>query len=102
MYENGTWINLTGAGSTTNLVSYSGASNGKQTIMGSRTTKVLESSNNYVDSVLVLESPDKAMVLLHITNSQSTVNSPYPGIMCYDTVKKALAVFDGSVWNYWK
>jgi len=58
-------------GSNANLVSYSGTtSNGKQTIMGSRTTKVLDGSNNYVDgavdSVLILESSDKAMVLPHV------------------------------------
>ena len=42
------------------------------------------------------------MVLPHVTNPHLTVKSPYPGMMCYDTVKKAVAVFDGTVWNYWK
>lgn len=54
------------------------------------------------DGVLVLESTNRALVLPHVTNPHLTVKSPYPGMMCYDTVKKAVAVFDGTVWNYWK
>ena len=30
------------------------------------------------------------------------VKSPYPGMMCFDTVSNTLAVFDGENWNYWK
>lgn len=107
MFENGAWVNLSGIGNTNNLVPYSGTvDNAKQTIIGSKTTKVLDGSGNYVDGivsgVLVLESPNKAMVLPKVSNPHLTVKSPYPGMMCYDTVRKAVAVFDGSVWNYWK
>lgn len=95
MYQNGTWVNLSDEGDKTNIVPYKGSvDTGKQTVMGARSTSA--------DGVLVLESVDKAMVLPHIANPHLNVKSPYPGMMCYDTTSKALAVFDGAVWNYWK
>lgn len=95
MREKNTWVELSAAGSTTALVPYSGTvDNGKQTVMGSRTTPA--------DGVLVLESTNKSLVLPKISNPHLTVKSPYPGMMCYDTDRQALAVFDGTVWNYWK
>lgn len=98
MYQGGVWVDLSGVGEiagTVPLAPYSGTvDNGKQTVMGSRSTTV--------DGVLVLESSDKALVLPKISNPHLNVKSPYPGMMCYDTNRKALAVFDGLVWNYWK
>lgn len=98
MYQNGAWVDLSGVGDiagTVPIVPYSGTvDNGKQTVIGSRSTTV--------DGVLVLESADKALVLPKISNPHLNVKSPYPGMMCYDTNRKALAVFDGKVWNYWK
>lgn len=98
MYQNGAWTDLSGVGEiagTVPVAPYSGTvDNGKQTVIGSRSTTV--------DGVLVLESADKALVLPKISNPHLNVKSPYPGMMCYDTNRKALAVFDGLVWNYWK
>ncbi len=95
MYQNNTWIGLSDVGNSTSLVPYSGTvDNGKQTVIGSRSTTV--------DGVLVLESIDKALVLPKISSPHLNVKSPYPGMMCYDTDRKALAVFNGTVWNYWK
>lgn len=95
MYQNGAWVNLSDTGNTNSIVGYSGTvDTGQKTIMGA------ESST--ADGILVLESTSKALVLPKIANPHLTVKSPYPGMMCYDTVGKALAVFDGNVWNYWK
>lgn len=48
MYENGTWVNLSDAGSTTSLVSYSGSvDNAKKTVVGAK--------ESAADGVLVLE-----------------------------------------------
>ncbi|KAA5535797.1 hypothetical protein [Paenimyroides baculatum] len=98
MYQNGAWVNLSGVGDiagTVPIAPYSGTvNNGKQTVIGSRATTV--------DGVLVLESANKALVLPKISNPHLNVKSPYPGMMCYDTNRKALAVFDGLVWNYWR
>lgn len=54
------------------------------------------------EGVLVLESANKALILPKIESPESKVVHPYPGMMCYDTTSKSLAVFDGSNWNYWK
>lgn len=95
MYQNGAWVDLSAIGNTTSVVPYSGsADNGKKTIIGNKTTAA--------DGVLVLEATDKALVLPNVANPQLTVKSPYPGMMCYDTVSKSLAVFDGKLWNFWK
>lgn len=93
--NNGGWVELSLTGSNTSLVPYSGTvDNAKKTIMGARTSSA--------DGVLVLESANKAMVLPHVENPHLTVKAPYPGMICYDTITKSLAVFNGSVWNYWK
>lgn len=95
MFENGVWVQLSSTGDDGSIVPYTGTvDTGKQTVMGAQTTAV--------DGVLVLESSDKAMVLPHIANPHIAVKSPYPGMMCYDTYSKSVAVFDGAVWNYWK
>ena len=95
MYQNGAWVNLSGTGSTAGLVPYSGTvDNAKQTVMGSRTTGA--------DGVLVLEATNKALVLPKVASPHLNVKSPYAGMMCYDTVTNSLAVFDGTLWNYWK
>lgn len=95
MYQNNSWVELSGVGSTTNLVGYSGTvENAKKTVIGAK--------ESAADGVLVLEATNKALVLPKIANPHLTVKSPYPGMMCYDTSRKALAVFDGVVWNYWK
>ena len=96
MFENEIWIDLSEEGDDTNLQINSSDENNQEqgVIIGSETSQA--------KGVLVLESADKALILPKIANPHTTVKSPYPGMMCYDTVSKSLAVFDGSVWNYWK
>ena len=98
MYQNGVWVNLSGVGDiagTMPIAPYSGTvDNGKQTVIGSRSTTA--------NGVLVLESTNKALVLPKISNPHLNVKSPYPGMICYDTNRKAVAVFDGKLWNYLK
>lgn len=52
--------------------------------------------------ILVLEDTNKAMVLPKVANPHLTIMNPAPGMMVYDTTKKLLAVFNGSVWSYWR
>lgn len=94
MFENETWIPLTDPGDASAITINNSTETGNGAIIGAETTSAL--------GVLILESSDQAMILPKIPNPHLTVKSPYPGMMCYDTVGKALAVFDGSVWNYWK
>lgn len=96
MYENNTWVNLSDPGSETKIAINTSAEiiSNQGVIMGSPTSDA--------KGVLVLEAVDKAMVLPWIQNPHQNVKNPYPGMMCYDTASKSLAVFDGSFWNYWK
>jgi len=94
MYENDVWINLTDEGDNTNVLPYSGTDIAKQTVIGATSTAV--------DGTLVLEATDKALILPKVASPHLNVPSPYPGMICYDTDAKALAVYDGLVWSYWK
>lgn len=55
-----------------------------------------------VPGILVLEDTDKAMILPRVANPHLTIINPAPGMMVYDTVSKLLAVFNGTVWSFWK
>ncbi|MGL6126240.1 hypothetical protein [Chryseobacterium artocarpi] len=52
--------------------------------------------------ILVLEDTNKAMVLPKVSSPHLTIKNPAPGMMAYDTVKNQLAVFNGTVWTFWK
>ncbi len=96
MYENNTWVDLSDAGSETKITPNTSA----DTI--SNQGALIGSATSNAKGVLVLEATNKAMVLPWIQNPHTNVKDPYPGMMCYDTASRTLAVFDGSVWNYWK
>ena len=52
--------------------------------------------------ILVLEDTNKAMVLPKVASPHLTIINPAPGMMAYDTTSKQLAVFNGTVWSFWK
>ncbi|AZA80129.1 hypothetical protein EG347_02335 [Chryseobacterium sp. G0186] len=90
------WVPLSDAGSITEAVFNTNAEipGQNRVVMGAATTNA--------PGVLVLESSDKALVLPKIAAPHLNVKNPYPGMICYDTVSKTMAVFDGLKWNYWK
>lgn len=90
------WISLSDPGSVSGAVfNTNGEISGQnRVIMGASTTNV--------PGVLVLESSDKALILPKIASPHLNVKNPYPGMICYDTTSKTMAVFDGLKWNYWK
>lgn len=97
MYEKNAWVSLSDmAGNSSSIIANTTneSTNQQGVIIGAATT--------LAKGVLVLEATDKAMILPWIQNPHTTVKNPYPGMMCYDTASGTLAVFDGSVWNYWK
>ncbi|WP_291895845.1 hypothetical protein [Chryseobacterium sp.] len=94
VYENDTWKPLSDAGNSSAVIGNNSAESGKGVIIGD--------ASSPADGVLVLESQNKAMILPKIADPHLNVKNPYPGMICYDTSSKTLAVFDGSVWNYWK
>lgn len=63
---------------------------------------IIGAAGTNAPGVLVLESSDKALILPKIATPHTSVKNPYPGMICYDTASKTLAVFDGLKWSYWK
>lgn len=54
------------------------------------------------DGILVLEDSDKAMILPKVASPHENIINPAPGMMVYDTATKQLAVYNGTVWSFWK
>lgn len=52
--------------------------------------------------VLVLTDADKAMILPKVASPHLNIINPAPGMMVYDTTKRQLAVYNGTVWSFWK
>lgn len=94
MYENESWVDLSDTGDHSTIVSNNSFDSGEGVIIGADTS--------IVDGVLVLESTNKALVLPRVNDPVVNVISPYPGMICYDTKSKTIAIFDGKLWNFWK
>ncbi|APD07068.1 hypothetical protein UJ101_01552 [Flavobacteriaceae bacterium UJ101] len=92
---NGEWIDLSineGAVDTSDQDPYS--EEGGTMIIGSETTSAT--------GVLVLESTTKALILPKIASPHLNVKNPSPGMICYDTDKDLLAVYNGLEWAFWR
>ena len=105
--EEGKWKKLTDAGSFDEVIvggiPYTTAANFSTTLNESLTSKiVIGDSNSTTDGILVLESATQAMVLPKVESPHTNMALPVAGTICYDTDAKALAIFDGKVWSYWK
>ncbi len=94
--KSGTWvdlsINTTGIVNTALQNSKTEQTNSKVTIGNTNTTS----------GILVLSDNDKAMVLPKMDNPHLNIVNPTPGLIAYDTANHQLAVFNGSVWSFWK
>lgn len=55
-----------------------------------------------VDGILVLTDTDKAMILPRVSSPHLNIINPSAGMMAYDTTKRQLAVYNGTVWSFWK
>lgn len=91
--QNGIWLNLTG---TSSLSSYS-VNPSADTFDG----VIIGATSSSASGVLVLESTNKALMLPKVISPHINIKSPYPGLICYDTVKNAIAIFNGEAWYYW-
>lgn len=63
--------------------------------------KVSVGTPSSVSGILVLEDNNKAMILPKVASPHLNIISPAAGMMVYDTQKKQLAVFNGTVWSFW-
>jgi len=52
--------------------------------------------------ILVLEDNNKAMILPKVANAYLNIVAPTAGMIVYDTAKKMLLIYNGTVWTFWK
>ena len=67
--------------------------------------KTMIGGNPTTDStpgILVLADTNKAMIPPLVTDPATNIKNPAPGMMVYDSAKKLLAVYNGTVWSYWR
>ena len=77
----------------------------QNTLSDAASAKVMIGGNPDTDTtpgILVLADTNKAMVLPKVASPHLNIVNPAAGMMVYDTVKKQLAVFNGTVWSFWK
>lgn len=55
-----------------------------------------------VSGVLILSDINKAMILPKVESPHLNIMDPAPGMIVYDTKAHQLAVFNGTVWTFWK
>ena len=94
MRQNNTWVDMSSPGDLSRVATNVSSEIGTGVIIGSTTSPAT--------GVLVLEATNKALALPRIASPHLNVRSPYPGMICYDTVSKSVVVFDGKVWNFWR
>ena len=69
------------------------------------TAKVAIGVNGATDAtqgILVLTDTDKAMILPKVASPHLNIINPSAGMLVYDTTAHQLAVFNGTVWSFWK
>ncbi|CAI8771771.1 hypothetical protein [Chryseobacterium sp. IT-36CA2] len=94
MRSNDLWVPLSDAGSLTGTMPNTSAEQGGGVIIGA--------ASSPAQGILVLEASNKALVLPKVNDPVASMKSPVAGTICYDTVSKTMAVFDGLKWSFWK
>lgn len=115
--KDGTWFNLSGnlvfpltvKNYENNYVTYTDFANIDTSLQAplteQATAKVAIGTDGATDTtpgILVLTDKDKAMILPKVDSPHINIKNPAPGMMAYDTEKRVLAVFNGTVWTFWK
>ena len=90
-------VDLTGATGTAVDIQNSATENTNAKVSIGTPTSVPEANG-----ILVLEDQTKAMILPRVASPHLNIINPAPGMMVYDTTAKQLAVFNGTVWSFWK
>lgn len=58
--------------------------------------------SNATPGILILSDADKAMILPKMDSPHLNIKNPEAGMMAYDTLEHQLAVFNGTVWTFWR
>lgn len=97
--NNGTWVDL--SVDTTGAVDTS-LQNTKTEQSGAKVVIGANAATDTTPGILVLTDTDKVFVLPKVASPHLNIVNPAAGMMAYDTVKKQIAVFNGTVWSFWK
>lgn len=108
--RNGAWESLTGAlpliANSTTYNTFNAIDSSKQDNRKEGDNARAAIGNNGATTttvgILVLTDNDRAMVLPKVASPHLNIKNPAPGMIAYDTVKKQLAVYNGTVWSFWK
>lgn len=74
----------------------------KTELANAKTVIGTDGATNSTSGILVLSDTDKAMILPRVASPHLNIINPAPGMMAYDTTKKQLAVYNGTVCSFWK
>ena len=107
--NNGTWFDLTVHNlekpATGGNIAINNALQTNAAFPEKSTAKTMIGGNPTTDStpgILVLADTNKAMIPPLVTDPATNIKNPAPGMMVYDSAKKLLAVYNGTVWSYWR
>jgi len=64
--------------------------------------KVSVGTPTSTDGILVLEDRNKSMILPKVASPHLNIVNPASGMIVYDTISHQLAVYNGTVWSFWK
>lgn len=98
--DNSTWFDLSVNTAGTANIGIQG--NDKVEKLEAQTAIGTNASNNTTQGILVLTDSDKAMVLPKVASPHLNIINPSTGMIVYDTTKRQLAVYNGTVWSFWK
>lgn len=59
-------------------------------------------STDSTPGILVLADTNKAMIPPLVSDPATNIKNPAPGMMVYDPTKKLFAVYNGTIWSYWR
>ncbi|TDG34785.1 hypothetical protein EZJ43_16835 [Pedobacter changchengzhani] len=99
--KSGAWVDLsvdiTGTANATSVSTQAGLTEDitKKAVIG-------VNPSDTTPGILVLADNDKAMVLPKVASPYLNLKNPTAGTMVYDTTSRQLAVFNGTVWSFWK
>jgi len=103
--EGGIWVNLSEDDSTpatigTANLSIQGIDKIEQTT--AKTVIGVNGATELTPGILVLSDDNKAMILPKVASPHLNIISPAAGMVVYDPVNRQVAVYNGTVWTFWK
>lgn len=103
--KNGNWSNLSeddATPSTIGIANLSIQGNDKTEQITAKTVIGGNGAAEVTPGILVLSDDNKAMILPKVASPHLNIVNPAAGMVVYDTTKRQLAVYNGTVWTFWK